>query len=294
MKKMEVLEKKIRFYIEKLLKTYQGEISVYAKNFASGKEFKFNYEKKMYIASIIKLPIAITLYKKASEQKVDLDKEYSLASFHIRDLGPRDTGIVRILPKTTKVTLRTLTSLMLSISDNAATNIILEFVTPEEVNSFMRALGFKNTTLNYPRLDDFIDFEANFDIGSSTTQELSNLLYLLIISKILPENYSQEITNYLSGMNVSNRILRYLPTAKNYWDKKVSIKKYFWKGGTWPRLKVCADLVGLISNKDEIITLSIITHNLRDRDKYLRETAIDHIAPKLMSRIGLMLYKLLY
>lgn len=283
--------------IEKLINKVSGQntkIGIWACNVTTGKEFAYNENLSIFTASIIKVPVALTLFHLYERGVVDIDKLINLKTCDIRDLGPRDTGILRILPRNFKVTLRVLTSLMLSISDNAATNLVLEQATMKKVNLYMKRLGFPNTKLNHHTNDDWLDFEADFDIGSTTAKEMGMILAGIMEDLYLHKKHNKEILNYMGGLNISNRILRNLPTAKNYWDKGVRIKEYYWKGGTWPRLGVCTDLVGLITDKNEKIVISIFTEHIEDSNKYLRHVAVDHAAPVFIAQSGKLLFEYLY
>lgn len=94
-------------------------------------------------ASLAKLPIAVELMRRADLGQFDLGERFDTAD------EPRvgGAGVLDFLDPTTRLTLWELTTLMLIVSDNTASNFILNLVGMGEVNETMSRLNLKHTKL---------------------------------------------------------------------------------------------------------------------------------------------------
>jgi beta-lactamase class A len=89
--------------------------------------------------SIIKIPLLLTLLKKVEEGTIDLHQEITITNGHKR-FG---TGIISSLDAGIKISIRDAAVLMISLSDNSATDILYDVIGGfEEVNICMAELGF--------------------------------------------------------------------------------------------------------------------------------------------------------
>lgn len=95
-------------------------------------------------ASLIKIPIAVALLMKIDKKEIFWDKVLPLKRYHYA----QGTGYLRTRKVGTKVKLREAFRLMLTISDNTATNMIIDLLGGvNSTNQQIAKLGLKNTTL---------------------------------------------------------------------------------------------------------------------------------------------------
>lgn len=94
-------------------------------------------------ASLAKLPIAVELMRRADLGQFDMGERFDTAS------EPRvgGAGVLDFLDPSTQLTLRELCMLMLIVSDNTASNFILDLVGMGEVNETMSRLNLTHTKL---------------------------------------------------------------------------------------------------------------------------------------------------
>jgi beta-lactamase class A len=123
-----------------------GHFGVYAKNLTTGQVFAFGANDIFPSASVIKVPILIELYRRVEEHHISLD--------HLLLLRKEDqvggSGVLKDLSPNTEYSLRDLAMLMISVSDNTATNLLIEFLGIDSVNTTLRRLGAENTELVRP------------------------------------------------------------------------------------------------------------------------------------------------
>lgn len=103
-----------------------------------------NGDTQFPAASLIKLPVAVTLLKKIDKKEISWNEVLVLKRYHYA----QGAGFIRTRKIGTKIKLREVFRLMLTISDNTATNMIIDRL--GGVNAAHREivkLGFKNTKL---------------------------------------------------------------------------------------------------------------------------------------------------
>lgn len=97
-------------------------------------------------ASLIKLPIIYELY---SNPKYNLDEKIKI-KLEDKTSG---FGIIQHLHNGTELTLRDLALLMIILSDNTATNILIDICTMESINTTAEKLGLNDTVLQRKMMD---------------------------------------------------------------------------------------------------------------------------------------------
>ncbi|HUC19265.1 MAG TPA: serine hydrolase [Acetobacteraceae bacterium] len=109
----------------------------------SGERFDHNADRRFIAASTVKVPIMIALFRRIDEGRNLLAERYRLRP---EDRAP-GSGVMLHLHEGMEFTLGDLVYLMIAISDNSATNILIDIVGMEAVNTIMRELGMAGSTL---------------------------------------------------------------------------------------------------------------------------------------------------
>ncbi len=124
---------------------FRGEFALLVKDLKTGEQYSYNASTPMYLASGIKVPVMMALYKEVSEGRMSLDDELVLGPDDIRDGAP----LLNYLRVGTPVTLRILLEAMIQQSDNAATDMIIDHIGVDTVNEVLPAqsiFGFGRIT----------------------------------------------------------------------------------------------------------------------------------------------------
>lgn len=282
--------------LKKYSKVTTGDASfgIAAKNLSTGKSFQYNEDAIFGIGSIIKIPIAIALFKLYEEGKIDIYKPISLNDFSFFDNKNRDSGILRSLPKDTEINLYLCCLLMISISDNFGTNIVLESVGQDFVNKYLGSLGFKDTKVLVPRIDSYLFNEAPHDLGESTASEMAEIMEGFMEGRFISEESSREILKFMSMESSQSKSLRYLPTGKNVFDEKLEIIENYSKSGVFPRIGSVADVSVIKTQKGEYIIFAVFTKKFEAKDRrWHRQTSVDHISSIFIGETCEVLYRFL-
>src|ERR1700733_12685642 len=103
----------------------------------SGERFGHNADRRFIAASTAKIPIMIELFHQIDAGKHTLDERFTLRAAD----RAQGSGIMVHLHEGMEFTVGDLVFLMISISDNTATNVLIDLVGQAEVNATMRRLG---------------------------------------------------------------------------------------------------------------------------------------------------------
>jgi beta-lactamase class A len=165
-------------------------------------------------ASTYKLPLLIHLVLLVHEGKLSWDLPLRLTDV----LKSRGTGVLRSLHSDLELTLRDVCHLMTVLSDNTATDMLVDRFGLEDVNARLRSLGLERTTLL--RQDSTSDgsSRAPFATGITTPNEMAELLQRLAMGSFGP-GVTRDVLEMLAAQNDQSMIPRYLPPGWSYAGK---------------------------------------------------------------------------
>ena len=129
--------------IEALCAAFDGECGVFVAAPFAGEVFTLNADRKFSAASTIKIPLLALLFKDAEEGRLDLDALTSLGE----EGAVRGSGIVKFLAPDLQLSLYDYATLMMIVSDNTATNRVIDAVGIERANDFFAKNGWSDTHL---------------------------------------------------------------------------------------------------------------------------------------------------
>jgi beta-lactamase class A len=274
------LDQKIR----KLLDGFPGTVSIYAKNLDTGATFGLREDGKVRTASTIKLPVMVHVFAQVAAGKARWDETLVLRE----DDKVSGSGVIREMSDGLKIPIRDLTNLMIVVSDNTATNLLLDRFTADAVNQEMDKLGLKQTrSLRKVRGDGNQLKEPSgwsqagrdpanqkYGLGVSTPREMVILLEKISNGQVVNKDASQTMLEILKRQQLKTGIGRHLP------DEKVASKS-----GSLDRLR--SD-VGIVSTKGGRIAIAITVDDLPETDD-----SPDNLGEKLISDLTLALVEAL-
>lgn len=127
--------------IKKVTKGFEGTLGVTVKNLGSGESASINGDDLFPTASVFKIPVIVEFYRQFESGVVSLDEKITLMD---GDKVP-GSGILKELSEGLELTYHDLLELMMILSDNTATDLIVEKVGKERVNATLRKLGLEKT-----------------------------------------------------------------------------------------------------------------------------------------------------
>ena len=129
--------------IDASLNSLNAKTSFYAKHLPSGREIAIRADEPMNALSVIKIPIMVRAYRDADAGALDLDKRYQIQPEDMR----RGSGLLQSFTPGIEPTYRDIITQMIITSDNTATDLVIERLGIERINTMLAELGFEQTRL---------------------------------------------------------------------------------------------------------------------------------------------------
>jgi beta-lactamase class A len=164
-------------------------------------------------ASSIKICVLAELYRQAQQGKLKLTDLYTV---NAADLVQDSDIMGGLTPGVTQITLRDLATMMVAVSDNSATNVLIDRVGMDNVNAFLNAQGLRDTRLRRKMMDLKAAAEGRENV--STPNEMLNLLQALYRGEILNKEMTDDFFKVLST-HKDSWIPRNLPDDLKIADK---------------------------------------------------------------------------
>lgn len=187
----EILHQKTEAQLADILAESSALTGLMAVDLTSGEKFAWNPDVAFTQASAIKIPILMEVYKQAHE------KRFSLTD--IRKIEDKNfTGGSGVLNKFTapvSLSIRNIAILMIVLSDNTATNTLIDLVGLPAINATLKSLGLKDTRLQRKMMDQAASGRGDENI--STPAEAAKLLQMLFKGEFIDKATSSEIISIL-------------------------------------------------------------------------------------------------
>lgn len=160
----------LRVGIERLAESCGGLVSVSVRDISNAFDFSLNADAQVGSASTIKVPILVGALRQVRQGRLSLSTEYALRGG--RSCG--GSGVISHLSDGILLSIQDMLTLMIIVSDNTATNMIIDIVGMGSVNSTMQSMGYTGIALNRKMYDwDALEQgRDNFVVASEMTDLL--------------------------------------------------------------------------------------------------------------------------
>ena len=197
-----------------------GEISLLIKDLGSGEIVASAHpDRTCKTASVIKFPLLVHVALEVEQGRLHWDETLTLTDSE--KVG--GSGVLTSMTAGLNLSVRDLCVLMTVISDNTATNMIIEHVGIEPVNQTLRDLGLPKTTLNRKSYAPDTPQSKKYGLGMATAREMCRLIELLHKGEIGSPATSADILKIMEGQRYRDGIPRYLPADWVYEGKTGAI-----------------------------------------------------------------------
>lgn len=187
-------------HIQEEMNEIPGYLGFYYKNLVTGQEFGIRADDAFSAASVIKLPLYLHVLKQCAEGKMDLN---DLLTVTQEDKVPI-CGALTLFTGPVEADLRTLCRLMISISDNTATNRLIRHCTIEGAEAGFQAMGLNKTVLRR-RLFDSAASAAGIQ-NTICPAEMGMLLEQLYRKEFVSPEVSQEALDTLLLQQIGHKL----------------------------------------------------------------------------------------
>jgi len=189
---------------------FKGKVSLYAKNLDTGEVYEWHGDERVPTASTIKIAIMVEAYARVAAGKAKWTDELILT--HEKKVG--GSGILFEFSDNTRLTLRDAVNLMMIMSDNTATNLVIDVLTADAVNDRMSSLGFTETRLmrrvfgGGESAEGKKEENKQFGLGRTTPHEMVTLLEKLERGEVISAAASKEMLDLMKREQGTNGLWR--------------------------------------------------------------------------------------
>jgi len=194
----------------KILGELEGEVGLFAADAETGETFTVNGDKSFVACSLIKVPILAMLLKYAEEGRINLKEKVSVPAEKM--VG--GTGVICNLSTDLKFSWEDLSVLMITLSDNNATNAIIDLIGIESINSFFIKNGLKNTFLQRKMLDMDAIMEGRNNYTSAS--DMGNLLLSFAKGDFISPCVSESVLNVMRKQIYTGKLPAAIPAVPSY------------------------------------------------------------------------------
>lgn len=207
--------------VKPIVASFKGKVNLFAKNLDTGETYALNPDERVRTASTIKIAVMIEAFARVNEGKAKWTDEVVLN----KEKKVSGSGILGELSDGLRLSFRDAVNLMMILSDNTATNLVLDVLTTDAVNARMESLGFKQIKINR-KVGSGGDSVAGKDpenkkygLGFATPREMVNVMEKLERGEIISPVVSKEMIDLMKreqGRNAIGRSLWNVPMASKY------------------------------------------------------------------------------
>ncbi len=158
-------------------------------------------------ASTIKVFVLQALLERVAHGTLTLDQELTLQA----DDQVTGSGVLKVLSPGRRYTLRDLATLMIVVSDNTATNLLIDLLGVDRINDVIRAHGWHDTWLAGPLQRPSSTGAPPSSRSTSSPADLADAFRRLWAGELLPAPWTQLAQAIYRRQQLTDGLGRYLP-----------------------------------------------------------------------------------
>jgi len=201
--------------IQREIMSFSGVMGIYASDLR-GRVITINADQSFETASTIKSYILAVLFQKVQTGEKNLG---DLLAFTASN-AVNGSGLLRSLELGTQLSVKNLATLMIIISDNVATNMLIEYLGLEEINRCIESMGFTATKLHCK-----IGGENWARLGTTTPSDYGRLFERIAAGTLTGPEGDGEMLEILKGQHYNTLLANALPPyyldSDNYKDEEI-------------------------------------------------------------------------
>jgi len=262
--------------IEQLTARFSGTLGLWAYSVDTGETIAIRADEPFPAASTIKLPILYEVWRQAGEGRFQLTDMLLLKQ---EDVVP-GSGVLKDLTPGLSLSVRDLATLMIIVSDNTATNMLIDLVGREPVNESMAALGLTHTCLN----NKLFKAPPGAPPNSATPADLARLMRMIALQEVLTPATCAEMLEILGRQHLKEGITRRISDFDGFVEEgKEPPATVASKSGS---IRGTRNDVGFVQAKGRRYVVSMMTRGCADPRFYA-----DNEGSLLLADVSAVLYR---
>jgi beta-lactamase class A len=196
---LQVLHEKTDARLREVVARSRGVMGLVALDPATGERFAINDTLVFPQASAIKVAILMEVFKQAHEGKFKLS---DVRRIQKADKTEGSGVLIDLGDGTVELSIRDLCVLMMVLSDNTATNLLIDLVGKENINATLASLGVRQTRVQRRMLDTAASHRGDENI--STPADAARIMEILFRGEFISREVSEDLLSILKKIKVTH------------------------------------------------------------------------------------------
>jgi beta-lactamase class A len=200
----------LRRTLDSLAAGHRGTVGYTVHDLETGERLERRGDETFSTASLIKVPVLVTVYDLVEQGKLSLDDPLTLLKI---DKVP-GAGIFQFMHDGALLTVHDAAWFMITVSDNTATNLLLDRIIIRRVWDKMEALGLKNTKVHSKvflrSASVAVDSSVKYGLGVTTPNEMARLFALLAEGRAVSAKADSAMLDILAHNEDDSKLQRYV------------------------------------------------------------------------------------
>ncbi|MBU5439429.1 class A beta-lactamase-related serine hydrolase [Tissierella sp. MSJ-40] len=242
--------------IEDRIRNLKGNIGIYYHDINTDKYFSTGNTDIFLAAGIIKIPILIEAFHQIDKGIISRN---DIVKIKNEDKIP-SCGALSYLHNGIEVTIEDMCNLMIIISDNTATNILIKLLGMDNINKRMQELDYKNTVINRLLFDEAAikqKYENYYSL-----REVADMMYKIYKRQLISEKASMEMEKIMIEQQ-RNQIIPY------YFDETIKVAHK-----TGEDNNIIHDIGIVLSDNPFILCMGANNVDVRKAESAMRDIAL--------------------
>ncbi|HJU89983.1 MAG TPA: serine hydrolase [Gemmatimonadaceae bacterium] len=205
---------RLRHALDSIASAHQGVVGYSVRNLESGERLERRGDETFPTASLIKVPVLVTVYDLVAKGELSLDDRLTVLKI---DKVP-GSGVLQHMHDGTEITVRDAAWLMITISDNTATNLLLDRIIIRRVWDKMESLGLAHTKIHsktFRRNSSVaMDSSVKYGLGVTTPNEMATLFALIAQGKTVNASSDSAMLDILLHTEAEEMLQRFAGGAR--------------------------------------------------------------------------------
>lgn len=255
------------------LKSYDGLMGIYIDDLR-GNVIRIREHEQFETASTIKLFVLAALFERIDRGEVSLSDMLEYRREHVID----GSGILSSMEVGTRLSVKNVGTLMIIVSDNIATNMLIDFLGVDRINDCIQRLGCRDTILH-----NRIDFEKYSRLGTSTPADYASMWVRMAQGTLISRAASEQMLEICRQQHYNSMLTRNLPPyyldADNYDEEIIYVAS---KSGS---MNACRNDGGIVSTPYGRYVIVLFNKEFSDSQYYP-----DHPATIFGSKVSRLIF----
>lgn len=259
--------------IEAELKSYDGIMGLYIDDLKGNVITRFP-DEKFETASTIKVYILAALFDAIEQGKASLHDMLTCEERFWID----GSGILGSLEVGTTLSVKNVATLMIIVSDNIATNMLIDYLSIDNINACIQKLGCRDTVLH-----NVLDFAKYHQLGTTTPRDYASMFVRIQNRTLISPEASEQMWQILSQQHYNSMIVKSLPQF--YVDPDNYDEQLFWFASKSGSMNACRNDGGIITTPYGSYVIVMLNKDFSDKQYYP-----DHPATVFGSRVSRLIF----